>query len=153
MQRIKIKIIKENKCIWNMKKFILNCLSVLNCLTRKFPVCLCVCCWTLIFHQISFKKKKKKCQHYEINRGAEGRSPTGVVKRLYTDGPSQRFWVDKSMVTYWNGSTTAKISHDSRRSQSPPFSQRSSLAVLTENPPLIIIGIQRHNTPPWRGLS
>ncbi|CAB1450119.1 unnamed protein product [Pleuronectes platessa] len=41
-----------------------------------------------------------------------------------------------------------KISHDSQWSQSPPFSQHSSLAVLTENPPLIIIGIQRHNTPP-----
>ncbi|KAI9535507.1 hypothetical protein NQZ68_003061 [Dissostichus eleginoides] len=41
-----------------------------------------------------------------------------------------------------------KIIHDSRWSQSPPFSQHSSLAVLTGNPPLIIIGIQHHNTPP-----
>lgn len=113
--------------------------------TKKFPFVFAVVLNWIFFFLIKSPQKmsalwNKQWSHWWHEEAVHGQ-------------PSQRFWVDKSMVTYWNGSTTAKISHDSQWSQSPPFSQHSSLAVLTENPPLIIIGIQHHNTPPWRGLS
>lgn len=112
---------------------------------KSFPLCVVVLDCEFVWGNIKSPQKmsalwNKQGSHWWREEAARGQ-------------PSWRFRADKSTVTYWNGSTTARFSYDSRRSQSPPFSQRSGLAVLTENPPLIIIGIQHHNTPPWRGLS
>lgn len=82
-------------------------------LVLKFvrSLCVFVCWWTLIF--ASNVLKKKKSQHYEINRG-----PTGDMKRLNTDSQvSGSEWINPQL-TYWNGSATAKISHDSQQCRS-----------------------------------
>ena len=96
---------------WNKS---LAILSFKSC----FKVCALTLCRRCVLVNFNFasnalKKKRKKSHHYEINRG-----PTGDMKKLNMDSQvSGSEWINPQL-TYWNGSATAKISHDSQPSRS-----------------------------------